>query len=243
MNQISGQKTISEVAKQVMVLQENWNQSDLERLVQIGIQGYTDMNIYDLPIISKSKKKIGDSLSINLPADFVREIKVQGLFGNSLVQLKEKAMNTFMEEDCGDERPPLREEAEVWLSKVRMQEVIGGDYTASGEFDYWYNIDYAKRQMFFNMKPPTGDIYLEYIGSGIPDSGETYIHLMAVTPLRDYIAWQKDMLNPRVPANNIAMREDRYFRSLAKMRHGLSLMTHQQYLDELWGHISQMPKR
>jgi len=243
MGAIAAHKTISEIAKQVLVMQENYNQSDLERLVQIGIQGYTDMHVYDLPIINQKILKLSEANSVNLPNDFIREIRVMGKFGNQLTPLKENKVNTFSQEECGDERPPFQQERDLYLSKSRMAENIGGNYASSGDFSYQYTIDYKRSKIFFNKKTPGSVVYLEYIGSGVSDNGDTYVPLLAVTPLRDYIIWQKDILNPVVGENRVQSRKKNFEDSQHKMRHAYSLITYEQYLDEFWGSTSQSVKR
>ncbi|MHA1532681.1 MAG: hypothetical protein ACTSR6_11860, partial [Candidatus Heimdallarchaeota archaeon] len=151
--------------------------------------------------------------------------------------------NTFTEMDCGEEVPPLNYEEDRLLTRVRGLYDVGGDFTATGDFPYKFTIDYKKRQIFFNTMPPNKTMYLEYIGSGINDSGETYIPIEAATPLRNYIMWQMAYLDPKMGASKIQMREDTFERSLAKMRHANSLMTEQEYRDEYYASQRQGPKR
>lgn len=243
MGEIQAQKTIKEVAIQVQNRMRSMNPGDLEWLIQIGIEGYTDMNYYDGNVISRVRKEIPDSLSLNLPADFIREVKVEALLGNKLHVLKKQDFNTYSDLECGEEVAPLNYEEELWLTRIRGFYDVGGDFTATGQFPYQFNIDYKRRQIFFNTMPPGQTMYLQYMGTGINDSGETYIPIDMVTPLRNYIMWQMGYLDPKMAASKLQLRQDDYERSVAKMRHGRSVMTEQEYRDEYYSTLRQEPKR
>lgn len=237
MAEIEAMKTISEVARQVAVLQENYSQADLERLIQIGIQGYTDMMIYDIPHVSRKKISVSDGLVANLPADFVKENRVLALFDGELTPLKKYTVNLNSEEECGDTVAGIQEQDEIHVGKVRMGEDIGANYNVGGEFEYRFDIDMKTRTIVFNKMVPNKTVFMEYIGSGISDSGETYIPLIAVTPLRSYIIWQKDLLNSRIAQSEKIARMKEYETTLDAMRHHNSMMSYQEYMDEYWSNL------
>lgn len=243
MGEIEAQKTIKEVAIQVQNRMRSFEPGDLEWLIQIAIEGFSDLNYYSGNVISRVKKEVTGSLAINLPADFIREIRVQCLYGAKLENLKKGDFNVYRDLECGEEVAPINYEEDLWLTKVRGFYNVGGDFTSSGEYPWQYAIDYKKRQMFFNVTPPNQNVFIEYLGTGVNDSGETYIPIQMVTPLRNYVMWQMSLLDPKTPASKIQMRQDDYNRSVHAMRHADSLMTYQEYLDEYYSKLKQSPKR
>lgn len=244
MGEILAQKTIREIALQVINRSGEYSMDDVERLIQIGIEGYTDMNYYDMQSsLSKARKEVTDSLAINLPANFIRDIVVSVMVGGQLTPLWKDDLNTYSDIECGEEHPALNLNEVDWLNRVRNGYDVGANFGKNGDYAYKYTIDYKKRQMFFNRMVPGGEVYIDYIGTGISNDGNTYIPIEASTPLRNYIMWQMAYLDPRIGVSEKQRREDVYERSLAKMRFAQNMMTAQEYRDQHYKSLMQIPKR
>ncbi len=228
------------------------------RLTQIAIEGISeDLSIYHSPVAGSEVVYLHMSAAktVALPADYVDFLRL-GYPVNGKLRVITKHDNLLLPRTFDDTGEAIGNTtvtdtddgtslAPVYFSEhYHSGQYVGGLYGLPGGIDgCYYRFDMENRQIVFSGSTPRSEIVLEYISSGLKADGSSLISRELVAPLRNYVLWQKDWNDSRVPMNMKLMAKKEYEESVEALRSLKLTPTMDEYLREIYASATQSPKR
>lgn len=121
---------------------------------------------------------------------------------------------------------------------------VGGLYGLPGSIDSCYfRIDYENRQIVFSGETPRSEIVMEYMSTGVKESGGTLIPREAVPALRTYILWQMVESDQRVAYNERERRKREHEEAVEALRSFTNSFTADDYKRMVYSVSRQSPRR
>jgi hypothetical protein len=206
---------------------------------------------------------MGLDKSVSLPADFVDYVKLGIPINGKLRVLTQHDQillpRTFedgtpvgnTDSDNGDVIPS---NAVFFSEHWRAGQYIGGLFGLPGGVDMaYYRIDKENRKIIFTGSVPRSEIVLEYISSGVKESGGTLVPREAVPALRTYVEWQMismDMTGfmtgraqQKATMGEIQRRKQEHEEAVNMLRSFQSMFTIDEYKRAMWSTSGQHPHR
>ena len=126
----------------------------------------------------------------------------------------------------------------------RSGQFIGGLFGLPGGIDSCYfRLDYENRQIVFSGETPRSEIVMEYISTGLKESGSSLIPREAVPALRTYVLWQMVESDQRVAYNERERRKREHEEAVEALRSFTNSFTADDYKRMVWSTSRQSPKR
>lgn len=251
---IAGVVSLRKVVMSYLNRIEDYSMRHYYRMMQIAIEGYTELNLWHLDNIEVVYLNVDPTSKIaSLPSDYVDWLKVGIPVGGKLKVLKRHdkillprtstdGLETFSNADANDTTDAA---SLVYFSDhIRCGQFVGGLFGMSGGVsDASYRFDRERRTFAFTDTITDNYIVLEYISSGVNLTGSTTIPREAEPALRTYLLWQAVENDPRISQAEKARREDNYDKAVAMLRDFQDIFTAEEYRQMLWGSSRQTPKR
>lgn len=119
---------------------------------------------------------------------------------------------------------------------------LGGLYGVGGGFAApVYRWDNTLKRFQINGSLINSEVIVEYSSTGIKPG--TIIENELITPLRNYIIWQRIENDPRVGRNEKDSKERQYNESVERLRSYVNRFTLREFLDTKYRHVKQGIKR
>lgn len=119
---------------------------------------------------------------------------------------------------------------------------ITGLYGMGGGFNTgYYRVDNKMRQIQIDGVIPRSEIVMEYKSTGL-NSG-SMITAQSIGTIRNYILWQREEFDPRIPNTQKERRKQHYEEELEKLRTYTNMPKKQEIYDVLYRSYKQSPKR
>jgi len=251
---IAGVVSIRQVVMSTLNRIKDYTMRDYYHLMQIAIEGYTELNLWHLDNIEVVYLTMDpNTKTVSLPADFVDWVKV-GIPTNGKLKVIKRHDKILYPRLLDDGVTPIgNTDADdtvdaaslVYFSDhIRSGQFVGGLFGMSGGVsDASYRFDRERRTFAFTGTVTDNYIVLEYISAGVNLTGSTTIPREAEPALRTYILWQMVENDPRVSQSEKARREDNHDKAVAMLRDFQDIFTPEEYRQMLFGTYRQTPKR
>lgn len=267
-----GLVTVRYVVMQVLNRLQDYSMRNYRRLVQIAIEGMTEMQLFhteeglEVVYLHMSTAK-----TVQLPADFIDYVKVAyplngqlrvisrndnillprtfygSIIGGAFVADTGDAIgNTSYGSVIGGAFVADTEtpNAMFFSDHFRNGQFIGGLYGLPGGVDQaYFRIDRENRQMVFSGSTPRSEIVLEYISTGLKTDGSSMIPREVVAPLRTYVLWQMVENDQKVSESERERRKREHNEAVEALRSFKNAFTLEEYRRMLYTTTHQSPKR
>lgn len=251
---IAGVVSLRQIVMSTLNRIKDYTMRDYLHLMQIAIEGYTELSLWHLDSIEVVYLKVNPVSKIAaLPGDFVDWLKVgiptngklKVLYRHDKVLLPRTSTDGLKTFSNADAASTTNAESLVYFSDhIRNGQFVGGLFGMSGGVsDASYRFDRENRTFVFTGTISEDYIVLEYISSGVKLSGSTTIPREAEPALRTYILWQMVENDPRVSQSEKARREDNHDKAVAMLRDFQDIFTAEEYRQMLFSTSRQTPKR
>lgn len=247
--------TIAQVIKAMMNERGEKTLTNFERYLQMALEGFSDMNVFEINSIEVVYLTIDpDTMIAELPADFITMTKMG-------ININGKMWTLTVNNDIL--LPPPSSICDIEPAAVPGTQVItdpiGGYYFAphynrSGRYvdtlygvgggfnTAYYRIDMSRRIIYFQGRIPNNEVILEYKSNGIKGSG-TIVPRQAVPALKAYLFWKSCLHDYRMSEARIANYERLYNIELVKLTQLENSFTVDEFLDTMYSTYSQAPRR
>lgn len=248
----AGLVTIRYIVMSVLNRLNDYSLKSYKRLVQIALEGFTDMHLFHLDNLEVVYLHMSVAKTCQLPADFVDYTKI-GIPINGKLRVITKHDKLLLPRlfdtgeavgntDAGDSEGVSN--CIFFSDHFRNGQFIGGLFGLSGGIDQaYYRVDKENRQIVFSGSTPRSEIVLEYLSSGIRTDGSSLVPREAVTPLRTYVLWQMVENDQKVAYNERERRKREHEEAVEALRSFQSAFTKEEYLRMIWGSSRQSPRR
>lgn len=255
----SGTKNLDYVVHRVMSDMDQVSMKNYQKLLQLSINGFHELNIFSLPQIKTVELKVSNAGTVDLPSDYINYTAIGVCIHGHLwtlglnndiclsraedcpVELEDAVANTPATQDLISTLPLLY----YFSGQFRNGQYVGEQYSIGGGWNKrgYYRIDTEKKQIAFKSVVPQSTIILEYKSSGISCDGTVEVPLSAVSTLVAYVHWQRIEFNPDVPQSDKERKMRQYYTMYNKLRHLNLIFTASEYMDSKNRTIKSTPKR
>lgn len=257
----AGLVTIRYIVMQVLNRVKDYSMREYRRLVQIAIEGITEMNLFHTEEgLEVVYLHMAADQTVQLPDDFIDFVKV-GYPLHGQIRLLKRDDNillprTFYGSEIGGQFVADTGEAighttygaviggifvadteevnQVFFSDhFRNGQFVGGMYAIPSDTAY-YRLDRENRQIVFSGLTPRSEIVLEYISTGLKSDGSSLIPRETVAPIRAYIIWQMVENDMKVPETERDRRKREYKETLEDLRKFKNSLAMEEYKKMLY---------
>jgi len=234
MAEISGLKTLKQVAEELMLVSDR-PESDYFRYLQLIIRGFREAKIYHLKGFAKvAKLTVSDIKTIDLPTDYMSFIAVVVPISGEYWTLTEK--DTLVFSQSGASLDADDEEGED------IEDGYSITYGATGGINKqgYIKLDEVNNRVIINsLEAGKTEVFLIYYSSGINEAGtDTYVPDVIVPMLHFYVLYKDAIYNDR-PYEHL---RDEYYRELDKVRY-LQMPSLDAMRDALYEVYTSTPQR
>jgi len=248
---ITSYLSLLQVVKSFMSERGEKSLTNIEKYVQMAIEGYSDMQLFEVNTIDVAYLAVNpDTNTAELPVDFVTMTKIG-------VEIAGRMWTLTVNNDLILPRPETI--CPVAIEAVTESVVVDGGYFFAPHYRYgrytntlygvgggfniaYYRIDMNRRVIYFHGNVPNDEVILEYKSSGVK-AGGAIVPRQAVPALKAYLHWKTAEYDFRVPMNEKQRKENLYDKELYKLKTIECSFNVSEYLDNLYSTMSQAPKR
>jgi hypothetical protein len=253
MEKETGYLTLAQVVKSFMNERNERTLANYERYLQMAIEGFSDINLFELNTIEVAYLKMNSAKVVQLPPDYIKYTKIGINLGGRVwtLTLNNDLVLPKEEDICAD---PIEEvnsgDSEyvpngywVFAPHFRRGEWTEGLYGLGGGFNRaYYRIDTQNRTIQFEGVVPNSEIILEYKSTGIKCGG-AIVPRQASKALKAYIRWMVTENDPTVGLGEKIRKEQLYDKELFSLKFLENSFTMDEYLDSMYEVYKQTPKR
>lgn len=249
--QVTSYLTLIQVVKAFMNERGEKSLTNMEKYIQMAIEGYSDMQLFEINTIDVAYLAVNpDTLTAELPTDFVTMTKIG-------VKVGDRMWTLTMNNDIIIPRPDTI--CPVPIEDVNESTMIEGGYFFAPHYRYgrytntlygvgggfniaYYRIDMNRRVIYFHGNVPNNEVILEYKSSGVK-AGGALVPRDAAPALKAYLHWKTAEYDFRIPMNEKMRKEQLYDKELYKLKTIECSFNMTEYLDNQYATMSQAPKR
>lgn len=245
--------TIAQVVKSFMNERNERTLANYERYLQIAIEGFSEINLWELNNIEVAYLKMNSAKVVQLPGDFLMYTKIGINLGgriwtltlnNDIVIPKPEDICPDPIEEVNDSRSdfvPLGTWA--FAPHFRRGEWTEGIYGLGGGFNQaYYRVDMKNRVILFDGVVPDSEIILEYKSTGVTCGG-SIVPRQASQALKSYIHWKVAEYDPTENMGEKVRKENLYDKELSALSQFENKFTMDEFLDAMYSEYKQSPKR
>jgi len=199
----AGFVNLSYCVNQVLADIEDYSGRRIEKCTQLAIRAFTDANIFNSINVEVVYLEMDANGIVDISGltDFVDYSKIAIMVNGKYWILNSNEKIGFVREELDDDEAALifktgSPSIEVGSGYVFADHYINGTFRTGlfgmgGGFSRsYFRFDMEKMQIQFDTALPRNQIVLEYISTGIKDSGATLVPKSAVEYIIAYIHWQ-----------------------------------------------------
>lgn len=252
MNAVNSWLSLMQVTKAFMNERGEKSLANIERYLQMAIEGYSDIQIFEMNTIDVAYLKVNkDTNTALLPPDFITMTKIgvniRGrmwtlTLNNDIILPKPETICSEPITSVVDNDTTI-DGGYLFAPHFRSGRYIETLYGMGGGFNVaYYRIDMNTRTIHFDGNVPNDEIILEYKSSGVK-AGGAMIPRQAVPALKAYLHWKSLEYDTRINMNEKVRKEQLYGTELYKLKLLECSFTIDEYLDNSYSTMSQAPKR
>ena len=244
--------TIRYVVMSILNRMEDYTLKKYKRLVQIGLEGYSELNLWHLHNLEVVYLRMDAAKTVDLPADFVDHVKI-GIPINGKLRVLTRHNQILLPREFEDGTPVGNTDADDTVDAASLvyfsDHFRGGQYVGGlfgmpgGVDDAYYRIDRENRQIVFSGTVYRSEIVLEYISTGVKVASSSLIPREVVPALRSYVQWVITENNARAAANEKERKKINYEEELEALRSFQSTFTADEYKRMCFSTYRQTSKR
>jgi hypothetical protein len=260
----AGAVTIRYVVMSVLNRMQDYSLKNYKRLVQIAIEGFTELSLWHLNSVEVVYLHMSTAKTVQLPSDYVDYNKI-GIPINGQLRVITRKDCILLPRVFDDTQVPVGNNTPSNIDQSLTGVVFFDDHWKGGQFigglfgmpggidSAYYRIDRENRQIVFSGDVPRSEIVLEYVSSGVKESGGTMIPREAVPALRTYVEWQMiagDMLGMvtgraqmKTAFGEISRRKQEHEEAVSMLRSFQNSFTIEEYKRAIYSTSRQSPKR
>lgn len=252
-------KNLDYIVSRVQSDIQDYSTAGYQRLLQMAINGYKELNYTILPVIKTKYLPISIINTVDFPCDYVDYVAIGVVVGGTMttLTLNPKMPLTRKKDDCGLSvisataqagTPNAMSSPLVGMSYARAfrgGQYVGEQYaTGGGKNRYGYfRIDHDMRRIQFENSVPQTEIMLEYKSTGIDSMGDALVPDFAAQALVDYVHYQRLRFDRRATGQDKAMALQEYSRQFIVLRKKTLKFTMSEYLDAKYANVHMGIKR
>lgn len=244
---------LSQVVHDYLLAEERDSMHKFPIYLHYAVKAVKDLHA-DVDGYTKSVKLTPSKGVANLPADFVKEVRISVLDSSGNLIFLGRNPNIFKDvDDCGDLTTPQQAAGSAgftgynWANTSQQHfkngEIVGAFYGAGGRSTAGeFNMNYRQGRIELGTSVSATTIILEYIAQPTPVNGQFLVHPYMEKPILDYIRWMKIAYKDGYSQGQIQGRFISYVnaKQWAKMR--MQGMSVEDLLDISRRHFSMSPK-
>ena len=243
MNDISSLVSLKYAVMQVFDDMEVYSQRKYRHYLNIARNGLTELNTHVVKEIKTVHLDINeDTGTVDFPEDYMYYTVIGVIRNNQIYPIvRNDKIPLYLEESCGEQTNQFKtfeySTNLVGYYRGRAYSSNGGNYYVK------YRIDHKNRRIQFQGYNPSDKIYMEYVSTGVADTGEVMIPRYIVPALKEWIHWKRIEYNPTVSINEKMRREASYYheaRKAAKVRRPINIV---EIMDAINSAAQSTPKR
>jgi hypothetical protein len=234
----SGWITIKQMAQEIL-FETGRDPGFYKRCMHHVINGVREMNKFHYDNVKTTKVTANSLGIIDLPSDFIKEIRLAMNYGGLMYDLTRQDMmvRTFTDNDS---------DGSLSLDSTIGEGVAldkGGDYqyrTLGAKNDYYYTFDYTNNRILVR-NTPTRTLFLQYISSGFneTDGNGTSIPVKIKEALKSYVLYKDALMSDRGNKQLVGIYKQEYHEEVSKL-HFLELPSAQELQDILYSTYSEV---
>lgn len=220
-----------------------------EYYMQLAIEGYRDINIFDSNLIRVKHIQCNRTGIYNLPSDFISYRKIGILYNGQVWTLTLNNDLALPRHECCNAQVP---EQPFMDNKYMYQYAphyyngtyFDGMYSMGGGVNIaYYRLDLESNQLILSPNLVGKEIILEYKSSGISMDLETMIPVTTLQAVKAYIHWRRTEFDDKKPMNEKVRKQQLYDDEVTKLRLLENKFTKDEFMDMFWGTTYQGVKR
>ena len=210
-----------------------------QRIAQMIISCYSELNMFHIPIagIKHVELSLSSINTIDVPEDYIDYVRIGRVVNGKVVTFSlNPDLSKTIDKSCGEDTNP----------NMNIENNLPNYYnfgTGGGYNSMYYTYDKRERRLIFQGDTLTGKIYLEYISTGINDTGKTFIDRRAVPALRAYVIWQIKENDDKAPLWDRQRKAAIYDQEVRRLGNAIYNLTIDEMMDALYQGYRQTPKR
>ncbi len=225
--------------------------TNLERYLQIAIEGYSQMQLFTMNTINVEYLQVDQNTnSALLPPDFLTMTKIGVNLRGKIWTLTLNNNITIPKPESICDEPIERVTSDTTITggylfapHYRNGAFVDTLYGLGGGFNVaYYRIDMENRVIYFDGRVPNNEVILEYKGTGVK-AGGALIPRQAVPALKAYIYWKAIAKDTRLAMGERNLAKMEYYEELHELKQFEWSFTMDEYLDAMYLTMSQGPKR
>lgn len=215
--------------------------TDYTQYMELACQCVQDFHLYDSEKVRTEKVSVNANRWIEMPDDMLRFIDLLIYRGNGVFwsfTMRNDMVNTTTFTGLVEGRDSDEGEA------VDIPDAVTTTYGAKGAVnDYNYLLDWTARRVYVDGLE-SDEVVLKYVSSGISTDATTEIPAFIVPMIDSYLLWRETYwIKDRDVVKEKPLREREYVNEKLKIRNLINSMSYSQWMDVLWGSMTQSPKR
>ena len=215
----------------------DYSPSNYKRLMQLAIEGFSNLNIFYSPSIKTEYITVSDINTIDVPEDYVDYIRIGVIYDGSIWTLtKNDNIPLLRSVSCGEDVGDTD-------NQISPSQQFNWHYSFAGGTNvgmYRYDPEYRRIVLSGDMMGQLA--VLEYISSGVSCSGMTWVPREAGDVIKEYVYWKSiQRTDAAVSQKELAMRN--YYFALNKYKEFAYSFTIDEFLDAIRGGEKQTIKK
>ena len=215
----------------------DYSPSSYKRLMQLAIEGFTDLNIFHSPAIKTETLTVTEINTIDVPEDYVDYVRIGIIVDGSIWTLtKNNNIPLLRSISCGEDVGDADNQVSPRLQYDWHYSFAGGTNIGM----YRYDPEYRRIVLSGNMIGQS--VVLEYMSSGVSCSGATWVPREAGEVIKEYMYWKSiQRTDAAVSQKELAMRN--YYIALEKYKAMAYSFSVDEFLDAVRSGEKQTVKR
>jgi len=220
-----------------------------EYYMQLAIEGYRDISIFDSNIIRVKHIQCNKTGIYNLPSDFISYRKIGILYNGQVWTLTlNNDLSLPRHESCGEQvaEQPYMDNKYVYQYAPHYYNgtYYDGMYGMGGGVNVaYYRLDLDTNQLILSPNLVGKEIIMEYKSSGISMDMETMIPVITLPAVKAYVHWRSREFLTNVPMNDKVRKQQLYDDEVMKLRLLENKFTKDEFLDMFYSTTYQGVKR
>lgn len=228
---------------------QDMNSDKFEYYLQLAIEGYRDINIFDCNMIRVVHLQCNSTGIYNLPSDFITYRKIGILYNGQVWTLTLNNDLALPRHECCGAQTPEQPYVDNKSAYYFAPHYYNGSYTSGlyavggGVNISYYRLDLERNQLILSPNVIGKEIILEYKSTGVSMDLESMIPVTTLQAIKAYIHWRRIEFDDKIPMNNKVRKQQLYDDEVTKLRLLENKFTKDEFLDMIYSTMGQSVKR
>lgn len=233
----------------VMNETREFTSDNFEYYLQLAIEGYRSINIFDQNILKVVHLQPTQNGVIELPCDYISYRKIGVLMNGQVWTLTLNNDLSLPRHECcnqvqGEQMFQDNRFAYYYAPHYYNGAYLDGMYSMGGGVNIsYYRIDEEMNQLVISPNIMYKEIILEYKSTGISMDSKTMLPVTSLEAVKSYVHWKRLEYDSKVPYNDKARKQQLYDEEVIKLRNLENKFTKEEFLDMFYSTTYQGVKR